>query len=71
MKVICINNSRYPETLTLGKSYSVLCNNISQSYILIKNNDDFLYTYPRKFFISIKESRKNKLNMINERDLYK
>lgn len=70
MKLVCINNSSsYPE-LEINKVYE--CRELDVNYILnhsdydmvIINNNGKDFVYPKRFFISIEESRNIKINKI-------
>lgn len=70
MKLVCINHSTsYPE-LEINKVYE--CKELDINYILSHSDYDMViidhngrdFVYPKRFFISIEESRNSKINKI-------
>ena len=61
-KVVCVNNNGVEEFLTVGKTYTII-KKINGDYFYILDGDNRYYLTHR--FISLKEYRKIKLEVIN------
>ena len=69
MEMICINNCNFENRITIGKLYNIIGGTYPH-LVLLYDDNNVLYSYPKDFFTSIKEYRKLKLKNINESSLY-
>ena len=63
VKVVCIDSNNQ-QSLTYGKSYSLISNNLTNMSLIIDNSNIEFWYYSNRF-ISLKEYRRMKLIEIN------